>query len=290
MTTVPPVPPARSAAAALARKAHRTLEPLHTACYFATEMAEAYAEAGAKGTMRAYFAVRSAPMGKVPAEVVVATFYNFAPHLVAEAIPAVWDSTTPEALISARYAGIDAAYRRILGEATLGSAEMTEAAGLAREATTVLSGAGRPLFAAHSALPWPEPPHLQLFHAQTLLREYRGDGHVAALVLGGLDPVGALVTHVATGDGLALPMIRATRGWTDAEWQAGEARVVERGLVDGGELTATGRELRDHIEAQTDAAAAAPFDHLGEVRVERLRELARPWSKAISDDLFGGAR
>jgi hypothetical protein len=290
MTTVPSVPLASSATAALARKAHRTLEPLHTACYFAAEMGEAYAQAGAKGTMRAYFAVRSAPMGKVPVEVVVATFYNFAPHLVAQAIPSVWESSTPAALIAARYAGVDAAYRRILGEAALGSAEMAEAAELAREATTVLSGVGRPLFAAHSALPWPEPPHLQLFHAQTLLREHRGDGHVAALVLAGLDPVGALVTHVATGEGLLLPMIRATRGWTDAEWQAGEARVVERGVVAGGELTPAGRELRDHIEAQTDSAASAPYEHLGEERVERLRALARSWSKAISDDLFGGSR
>jgi hypothetical protein len=290
MTAVTPVPPAGSAAARLARKAHRTLEPLHTACYFAAEMGEAYAQAGAKGTMRAYFAVRSAPMGKVPVEVVVATFYNFAPHLVAQAIPSVWESTTPEALLAARYDGIDAAYRRILGDAALTSAEMAEAAGLAREATTVLSGAGRPLFAGHAALPWPEPPHLQLFHAQTLLREHRGDGHVAALMLAGLDPVGALVTHVATGEGLLLPMIRATRGWTDEEWEAGQARVVDRGLVTDGELTAAGRELRDRIEAQTDDAAAAPYEHLGESRVERLREITRPWSKAISDDLFGGAR
>jgi hypothetical protein len=276
--------------ATLARKTHRTLEPLHTCCYFAAEMGEAYAEAGAKGTMRAYFGVRSAPMGKVPLEVVVATFYNFAPHLVAEAIPSIWESTTPEALLAARYSGVDAAYRRILGDAVVASAEMAEAAELAREATTVLSGLGRPLFAGHAALPWPEPPHLQLFHAQTLLREHRGDGHVAALMLAGLDAVGALVTHVATGEGLVLPMIRATRGWTDEEWAAGEARVVARGLVQDGALTAAGQALRDQIEAQTDDAAAAPYEHLGEARVERLRELVRPWSKAITADLFGGAR
>ncbi|HWC34821.1 MAG TPA: hypothetical protein VG650_08330 [Mycobacteriales bacterium] len=274
--------------AELARKAHRTLEPLHTMCYFAAEMGDAYAAAGAKGTMRAYFAVRSAPMGLVPLEVVVATFYNFAPHLVAQAIPSVWEATSPEALIAARYAGVDTAYRRILGDDVVASAEMTEAAELAREATTVLSGLGRPLFAGHAALPWPEPPHLQLFHAQTLLREHRGDGHVAALTLAGLDGVGALVTHLATGEGMVKPMVRATRGWTDEEWDAGVARVTERGLVKGDELTEAGRALRDQIEAQTDTAAAAPYQHLGQERVERLRELARPWSKAISADLFGG--
>jgi hypothetical protein len=276
--------------APLARKAHRTLEPLHTCCYFAPEMGDAYAAAGAKGTMRAYFGVRSAPMGIVPLEVVVATFYNFAPHLVAQAIPAIWESTTPEALLAARYAGVDVAYRRMLGDDVVESAEMAEAAELAREATTALSALGRPLFAGHAALPWPEPAHLQLFHAQTLLREHRGDGHVAALTLAGLDAIGALVTHVATGEGLLLPMIRATRGWTDEEWNAGEARVVARGLVKEGALTDAGRALRDQIEAQTDEAAAAPYEHLGEANVSRLRDLARPWSKTISAELFGGTR
>jgi hypothetical protein len=273
--------------ATLAQKAHRTLEPLHTCCYFAPEMADAYAAAGAKGTMRAYFGVRSAPMGIVPLDVVVATFYNFAPHLVAQAIPSIWESTTPEALLAARYEGVDVTYRRMLGDAVVESAEMTEAAALAREATTALSVLGRPLFAGHAALPWPEPAHLQLFHAQTLLREHRGDGHIAALTLAGLDAIGALVTHVATGEGLLLPVIRATRGWTDDEWNAGEARVIERGLVKDGALTDAGRALRDQIEAQTDAAAAAPYEHLGEERVGRLRDLARPGSKTIAAELFG---
>jgi hypothetical protein len=276
--------------ATLARKAHYTVEPLHTAAYFAKEMGPAYAAAGAKGTMRSYFAVRSAPLGKVAPEVVVATFYNFAPHLVAQAIPSVWDETTPEALLEARLSGIDALYRRVLGEEVLASEEMAEAAALAREATTVCSGLGRPLFAGHLTLAWPEPAHLQLFQAQTLLREYRGDGHIAALTLSGLDGVGALVTHVATGDGMVLPMVRATRGWTDEEWAAGEAAVAERGLVVDGTLTEAGRALREELERQTDAAAVAPYAHLGQDRVERLRDLARPWAKAIQADVFGGAK
>ncbi|HVU61044.1 MAG TPA: hypothetical protein VHD58_05220 [Mycobacteriales bacterium] len=273
----------------LARKAHRTLEPLHTAAYFGAELAAAYAEAGAKGTLRSYFAVRSAPMGIVEPEVVVATFFNFAPSLVRQAIPAVWQDTTPEALFEARLRGIDTLYRRVLGDDVLASPEMAEAAALAREATTVLSALGRPLFAGHQRLPWPQPAHLQLFHAQTLLREHRGDGHVAALTLAGLDGVGALVTHLASGQSpMVLDMVRATRGWTDEEWAAGEARVVERGLVADGTLTEAGRALREEIERQTDQAAAAPYTHLGQARVARLRELARPWSKAISADIFGG--
>jgi hypothetical protein len=280
-----------TAAATLARKAHRTIEPLHTLCYFAPEMNDAYSAAGAKGTMRAYFAVRSAPLGNTPLEVVVATFFNFAPSLVAKAIPSVWQTTTPEAMLAARYEGVDAAYRRILGEEVLASDDMAEAAALAREATTALSGLGRALYAGHAALPWPDAPHLQLFHAQTLLREHRGDGHVAALTLAGLDAVGALVTHLATGsDDAARQLVRSTRGWSDEEWDAGESRVRERGLVEDGTLTESGRALRETIEAQTDEAASAPYAHLGEERVERLRNLARPWSKAIATEIFGAAK
>jgi hypothetical protein len=273
----------------LARKAHRTLEPLHTAAYFGAELSDAYAAAGAEGQMRSYFAVRSAPMGRVEPEVIVATFYNFAPSLVRQAVPSVWDATTPEALIEARLAGIDALYRRVLGEDVVASEEMAEAAALAREATTALSGLGRPLFAGHQRLAWPEPAHLQLFHAQTLLREHRGDGHVAALALSGLDGVGALVTHLATGENpMILAMVRSTRGWSDEEWAAGQARVAERGLVIDGTLTEAGQALRDELERLTDEAAAAPYEHLGETHVARLRELARPWSKAITADIFGG--
>ncbi|HMC69915.1 MAG TPA: hypothetical protein VKJ07_12240, partial [Mycobacteriales bacterium] len=60
----------------LARQAHRALEPIHTLVYFVPEAAERYAALGVTGGMRGYFASRSAPLGLVPAEVVVATFYN----------------------------------------------------------------------------------------------------------------------------------------------------------------------------------------------------------------------
>jgi hypothetical protein len=277
-------------AAELARKAHRTLEPLHVVTYFAPEPGERYAALGVKGGMRGYFASRAAPLGLVPAEVVVSTFFNFAPDLVAKAIPSVWEATTPEAILDARYAATDDIYRRMLGEDVIASAEMAEAAALAREATTVLRIEGRPLFAAHASLDWPAPPHLQLFHAQTLLREHRGDGHIAALVLAGLDAVEALVTYVPMGQGMSEDMVRATRGWSDVQWDAAVVRAQERGLLDDNRAyTAAGKSLREAIEAQTDAAAAAPYSHLGPERTDRLRELARPRTRSISHQMFGTA-
>ncbi|HTW21494.1 MAG TPA: hypothetical protein VME70_14945 [Mycobacteriales bacterium] len=275
--------------AELARKAHRTLEPLHIIVYFSPEPSEAYAELGIKGSMRGYFASRSAALGRVPAEVVIATFFNFSPDRVRRAIPAVWDVTTPEAVLEARLAGADRAYRRILGAELLGSDAIAEAAALAREATTVLGAEGHPLYAAHAALPWPEPPHLQLFHAQTLLREHRGDAHIAALVLAGLGPVEAMINYEPVADGLATLMQRETRGWPDEAWEAAADRLRDRGLLAAdGTPTEAGAALRATIEAQTDAADAAPYLHLGVERTQRLRELARPWSRAIAQSLFGG--
>jgi hypothetical protein len=167
---------------------------------------------------------------------------------------------------------------------------MAEAAALAREATTVLDPVGRPLFAAYLTVAWPEPAHLQLFHAQTLLREHRGDGHIAALVVAGQDALDALITYCAHGIGASEAMIRATRGWSDGEWAAGVERARRRGLITADEtltLTPQGLAERERIEADTDARAAAPYQHLGVEQTNRLRELARPWSKALSDAMFG---
>jgi hypothetical protein len=276
-------------AAVLARKAHRTLEPLHVIAYFAPEPGERYASIGVKGGMRGYFASRSAALGQVPLEVVIATFFNFAPDLIAKAIPSVWESATPKAVIEARYAATSDAYRRILGDEVLASEEMAEAAALAREATTALKTEGRPLYAAHASIDWPEPAHLQLFHAQTLLREYRGDGHIAALVLAGLDAVEALVTYVPLGEGMPEAAIRATRGWSDEAWDAAVGRAQDRGLLDADRgLTPAGAALRQQVEDQTDAADAAGYLQLGTERTERLRTLARPWSKTITASMFGG--
>ena len=273
--------------AQLARAAHRYLEPLHTLIYFVPESAERYQALGIKGGMRGYFASRSAPLGVVPAEVVIATFYNFAPAQVRKAIPSVWEVTTPDAVLAARLDGADAALRRLLGDA-VDSPEMARAAELAREATTVLDVVGRSLYAGHAALPWPEPAHLQLWHAATLLREHRGDGHIAALVLAGLSGLDASLTYVATGKGMPDDLQRQTRGYSEEEWAAGRQRLVDAGLLDPeGGLTADGQALRDEIETRTDQAAAPPYEHLGPDRTQELIDLTRPWARSVTKQIFG---
>lgn len=261
----------------LARRAWGTLETLHAAGYFAPEPRAAYKALGLRSSV-AYFAARSAPLGVVPPEVVQATFYVFAPAVVRNAIPAVWETTTPDDVTAARRRGIGEMLQRLLGDAA--APDIEEAAALAREACDGLSLPGRPLYAGHSALPWPDEPLLALWHAATLVREHRGGGHVAALVGARLDPVESIVSG-----GAALgttEFMKASRGWSEQEWADGEARLRSRGLLDGGgALTEDGVALRAEVEARTDAAALEGWEHLGAERTARLVELTRPLAKTV---------
>jgi hypothetical protein len=268
--------------AVTARKTWRTLEPIHGAIYFAAEAREEYGTIGLDDRMTGYFASRSAPMGAVDAEVVIATFFNFDPDLVRRSIDGVWERVSPSDVLAARLRGADRMIRAHAG-AFVGTPEMAEAADLARAAALAACERpeGRPLFAGHASLPWPDDPHLVLWHAQSLLREYRGDGHVVALTVEGLDGCEALVTHAAAGD-VSADILRATRQRTGDDWLAAEERLRERGWLDPDlAFTELGRERRDWIESRTDELAAAPYDAIGVDGCARLRELCRPISTAM---------
>ena len=267
----------------IARRTWRTAEPIHGMIYFTSEAGAEYKALGITG-QAAYFASRAAPMGAVPAEVVIATFYNFRPELVRSAIPEAWTRATPDDIIAARVRGADAALRRVLPDA-IGTSELREVAELARRAaeTACEHLDGRPLFAGHASLAWPDEPHLVLWHAQTLLREFRGDGHIAALVAAGLNGLEAAITHVATGDVPGAVML-STRAWPEDEWHAGIDGLRARGILEADDalaLTPTGRAQRQWIEDATDVAAVIAYESLGDDGCARFRELARPYSKAI---------
>lgn len=267
----------------VARRTWRTVEPIHGMIYFSAEAAAGYAALGLTDRM-GYFASRAAAMGPVPAEVVIATFYNFRPALVRAAIPEAWSRATPAAILDARLAGVDAALTRFLGDA-VDSPEMSAAAALARRAAETAADhlEGRPLAAGHASLPWPDAPHLVLWHAQSILREFRGDGHIAALVAAGLSGLEAAITHVGTGD-VPGAVMAATRDWPADEWDAAVDGLRNRGLLTPGPdlvLTDAGREQRQWVEDATDAAAVVAYAPLGDDGCARLRGLARPWSRAI---------
>src|SRR6476619_2478374 len=233
---------------AVVARAHRAIEPLHAQMYFASEHDETFGGLGLRPGRMSYFAGRAAPMGAVGAGVVTATFYNFSPSLVAHMIPRAWTLASPEQGIAARFEAARASLTRLLGQEVIDSAEFAELAGLLREACDALTPEGRPLYAGHADLPWPGEPLLDLWHAATLLREHRGDGHIAALLHADLNGLEALITYTATGRGFTLAAAKATRGWSDEEWTAEAAALVERGLLDeDGGLPAEGKDLRERV-------------------------------------------
>ncbi|MGW1536144.1 SCO6745 family protein [Streptomyces aureus] len=258
------------------RRCHNVLNPLHSTHYFSPDLGREMAAVGVGNERTAYFAVRAAALGAVGAGTVTAAFFNFRHELVAGHVPAVWQTASPETVLAARLRAVDATLGRLLGEDVLASGEVAEAAKLALRAAEACSRAARPLYAAHADLPVPEAPHLALWHAATLLREHRGDGHLAVLLDAGLDPVEALVSHTATGKGMVPQWVLGTRGWSRADWEAASGRLRERGLLDAdGELTVAGTELRRDIEDRTDRLDRAPYEHLGAAGVERLTEIAK---------------
>ncbi|MFI0982188.1 hypothetical protein ACH4SP_34930 [Streptomyces sp. NPDC021093] len=258
------------------RRCHNPLNSLHSTVYFSPEYAKELTSIGIVDDEAPFVVGRVAALGTVGPGVVAAAFYNYSYDLIAKVVPAVWAIASPEAVLGARVRAADAALRRLLGDEVLASDEMVEAAGLARRASEACTRHARPLYAAHADLPFPEEPHLALWHAATLLREHRGDGHLAALLTVGLDPVEALVSHTATGRGMNPSWVLRTRGWSQADWEAAADRLRGRGLLDAeGELTEAGTALRADLEDTTDRLDLAPYEHLGAAGVERLTELGR---------------
>ncbi|MFD4502901.1 hypothetical protein [Streptomyces sp. NPDC058457] len=263
------------------RRCHTLLNSLHATHFFSPELAEELAALGVTHPRAVNFSVRAAALGAVGAGTVTATFYNYKHELVARHVPAVWEIASPKDVLAARVRAVDASMRRLLGVDAVVSDGMAEAAELALRATEACSRSGRPLYAAHADLPVPREPHLAYWYASTLLREHRGDGHLAALLAAGLDGLEAVVTHTATGKGMAPKWVFATRGWSQDDWDAAVARLRERGLLDAaGELTGAGVALRAEIEAETDRLDRAPYERLGADGVGRLTELAAGFARA----------
>ncbi|GAA2592934.1 hypothetical protein SMC26_45400 [Actinomadura fulvescens] len=257
----------------------RLIEAYHAPIYFSDEAAAAYKAAGLKGYWMGYFASRSAPLGQPGPQAVTATFYNFAPRRVERAIPDAWKFCSSATVLDARLSAADQTLRRLLGDLVT-APELTEAAGLAVQAATACPPQGRPLAAAHQDLPVPAEPHLALWWATSVLREFRGDGHIAALLTGGLDGCEAVRAAVATGT--AAPQQGEQRGWTQQEWDAAAERLTARGwLAADGALTEQGRAARAAIEDATERLAAPALDALGPAATERLTACLRPLAHRI---------
>lgn len=258
------------------RQMWQLMEPLHATLYYAPEAFEEAAALGYATDQRwpSYFAYRAAPLGTAGPRLVTALFYSLSPQMVELHTAPAWRTATPEKVLDARSTGVDRALRKLLGD-RIGSPELREAAELAHRAAGAAHTAGRPMAAANAALSWPEEPHMVLWQAATILREHRGDGHIAALQAHALDPVEALVTHAAVG--AAPEEVFSSRQWTGEEWAAARERLAARGLVEpDGEATDEGLRVRTAVEKLTDELAAAPWDALTSEELARLPELLVP--------------
>ncbi len=256
----------------MTRRLARAIDLIHSVNYYTAEI-NRFRDDGFRGWWHAYLAYRPAPLGPVPAAVVTAAFFNFAPRMIERAVPGVWDIMSPADVLARRFDLVDEAFERIFADGNHDDA-IAEAADLAEAAVRNLDPGVRVLSAAMAAQPWPERPAMRLWHAATIWREYRGDSHNIALAAAGLDGVECHVLMAASGHG-NQPTIAAIRGWTAEEWQAACERLRTRGLVDEqGAFTELGAQFRADVESATDRLSAGPVDNLGHENADRLYRLA----------------
>ncbi len=259
----------------MARRMFELVEPIGVIPYSADDPNETMFALGFTNYWDTYFAGRAAPLGIVPAEVVDALFYNFAPGEVARHIPKVWHTTTPEAAIAARQEGCSRALRRILGD-HVASPSFGRAADLLVKAATSAPPEGRPMYAALRALPIPDEVVARAFHAASLLREHRGDGHIAALMVEG---VGRLEAHVLLALEAGLPAEKFGRihHLPAAQLAAVIAGMRDRDLLgDDGWLSDRGHAVKRRVESLTDDLAATPYEGLEPDELQELQTLLEP--------------
>ena len=245
-------------------------ERYHQLCYWAPEVREEGSRAGLKGFWMNYFATRVAPLGPVTPKVVESLFFYYAPQRIERAIPDAWSYATPEAILKARYQGMDQALKRELGP-LIESDEILRAAQIIRAVVANVDGTGRTLFTGWNSLPWPDEPYLALWHGCTVLREHRSGCHLMALALVGLDGPQSVITQVAV-DEAPTEWIQHEAGWLDGDVAEATAKLRDKGWLDKqGRATDICHEGRKQIEELTDQMNA---HHWMEIGAETSRELS----------------
>lgn len=259
-----------------ARRMWTAFEVVHATVYFSPEPLAAYRALGLNGYWRGYYAGRVAPLGPVGPGPVVALFHGFARRHVERALPGIWELTTPDAALEARLSGV----RTALDRSWAGLSEAVDVAAALLTATVQDADlAGRALGSANRDLGFPPDPVGTVWHATTVLREARGDGHVTALRSHGVGPCESLVLRASLGTPRSV--LQPYRGWTDEEWEIAADGLRGRGLLGADDkATAQGRAVVDDVEAQTDRLSDGPWSTLGDERAEAayraLTALAEP--------------
>lgn len=267
------------------------LEPVAAQVYFSPECHAGYAALGfspSPGTTSggvqlpdgpAYFTSRGSVLGQVAGAVVAAAFGVFNPEAVVPSVEFGWSKVDAPTICAARTRGAVAQLERVLGASPDGLARATA---LLEAAVAPLRPEGKPLYAGLLGLGLPGEPLADAWRLADMLREYRGDAHIAAWTAAVLDATEiGLLTELYWG--IPLRTYVRTRAWSDEQLDAAEARLVRRGLLANGALTDDGRVLRESIEVATDAQCAPILEALGDDGLEELIELLTPWGTAIRD-------
>jgi hypothetical protein len=267
---------------AMARKAKEVMDPIVAMVYFVPEGPVLYEKIGLK-PRQAYFITRSAAFGVVPGEVVAATFYNFNPALVVPLVNEGWQACTPAQATQARNQTVVEGLTRLWAEEDGTLPDVSRAVELVKKACSNLKVDGRPLFAAHYGQAWAdENPLLSLWWGCNLLREFRGDGHIAVLLAEGISGLECtLIAPAWTKSGLPKELLFKSRAWSEEQMAAGYAGLQARGILDGEALTEKGQALRDSIEERTDQLALAAWKNLGEEGTQEFLSLITPLTKRI---------
>ena len=271
-----------------ARRLRNAVEPVAAGVYFAPEAHAAYQALGFDGSpisqdgvarpeLKSYFTSRGACMGQVPGEVVAAAFGCFNPNVVVMAVNAGWQIASREAILEARERGATTMLQRVLGDQPEGLTRVTD---LLRRAAAAAPWEGRAIYGGLRSLGFPDNPVGAMWRAADLLREHRGDSHVISWAVGGADAVEILLLTEQWW-GLPARVYTPSRGWTDADMDAGFDRLQRRGLMtDDEQLTDAGRAFREEVEVRTDELERPVLDALGDDLDELLGYLD-PWSEAI---------
>ncbi|GAA1742591.1 SCO6745 family protein [Aeromicrobium alkaliterrae] len=256
------------------REFWRSVAAIHDVVYFAPDAKQRYEAIGLKGFWMGYAASRSAALGTPGPEVVTAVFHGFAPWMVARALPDAWSMADRDEILRVR---LDIARDRVVE--AIGDQDVTRTADATQRLVEQLDLAGRPLAAAHAALPVPDDPIERLWNAVTVLREYRGDSHVAVLTAAGIGGASANALAVATG--LVPENQRDFRGWSEQEWADAFGRLQQFGWVEGTTATETGRAARERLEDATDRSCGAGLDQEATARAYALANDLLPIARAV---------
>ena len=222
--------------------------------------------------LTSYVGGRGAFLGDPAGAVVAAAFAWFEPGLVTTLWDAARAVVAPERLVQARDESTAASLREVLaGE------DPAEVASLLADAAEAADGMGRPLFSGRRADGRPADAVHCLWWACGLVREHRGDSHVAAAAAAGLNPV---EMNILTELWIGMPLLSytATRGWAPDAMQRAVARLESRGWIRDGDLTDSGLACRLGIEQRTDAQEQPIAAALGG-RLEKVCDRLNHWGQ-----------